>query len=254
VNSPASAAACLPTRSGRAPAAGAPSSSAWLTVPGWEASSFQWVAASQAEARRAEPATNATAIRASLLRRGRGVGAGARYDRGLGADARDGRGLGAGARDGRGLGAGARDGRGLGAGARDDRGLGGRGLGAGVRYGAAAVIGGAGEDRDGFRCLATVAVRDTISFRSGAAGALNFHPAAGPAGTPRQRRAHPARVHSDRIAVTTARWVLLIHQGAPPAPVAGAELRKRQVPLRHVDHARRPIGPPGPPISRRRAS
>jgi hypothetical protein len=42
-------------------------------------------------------------------------------------------------------------------------------------------MGGVGDDRGGFRCLA--AVRDTISFRSGAAAALNFHPAAGPVGT-----------------------------------------------------------------------
>ena len=64
-----------------------------------------------------------------------------------------------------------------------------RELGGDVRYGAAGVLGGVGDDRGGFRCRA--AVRDTISFPSGAADALNFHPAAGPVGTPRQRRADP---------------------------------------------------------------
>src|SRR5215471_4662041 len=194
VNSPASAAARLPTRSGRPPTVDTPSSSAWLTAAGWEASSFQWAAANQPEARRAELATSASATRANQFRE----------DRGFRAD---------------------------------------RGLGGGVRYVRAAVIGGAGVDRGGFRCLATVAVRDTISFPSGAAGALNFHPAAGPAGTPRQRRAHPVRVHGDRIAVATARWVLLTHKVALLAPAAAAELRNTPIPLRHVDHARRPISP-----------
>jgi len=178
----------LPTRSGRPPAVDTPSSSAWLTAGGLEANSFQWAAANQPEARRAQAARNATAARASLFRKGPAL------------DAR-------------------------------------------VRYVRAGVIGGAGVDRGGFRCLATVAVRDTISFPSGAAGALNFHPAAGPAGTPRQRRAHPVRVHGDRIAVATARWVLLTHKVALLAPAAAGELRKTQVPLRHVDHARRPISP-----------
>src|SRR5215471_19025165 len=119
VKSPASAAARLPTRSGRAPAVDMPSSSAWLTAGGWEASSRQWAAANQPEATRATPATNATATRASLFRGDRGLGAGAGYGREFGAGVRCG-----------------------------------RELGAGVRYGAA-VIGGAGVDRGGFRCLAT---------------------------------------------------------------------------------------------------
>src|SRR5215831_19468797 len=131
LNSPASAAARCPRRSGRAPAAGMPNSSAWFTAAGWADSSLQWAAASQPAASRAEPAANATATRASLFR-------------------------------------------------------GGRGSGSDVQYGAT-VMGGAGEDRGGFRCLA--AVLDTIGFPLGAAGALNFHPAAGPVGTPRQRRA-----------------------------------------------------------------
>src|SRR6516162_4801977 len=134
LNSPARAAAPWLTRPGRALVAGMPSSSAWFTAAGWTARTGQWAAATQPEASRAEPATSATATRASLFH-----------------------------------------------GARE--------LGGGLRSGAAGVMGGVGDDRGGFRCRA--AVRDTISFPSGAAGALNFHPAAGPVGTPRQRRADP---------------------------------------------------------------
>jgi len=43
------------------------------------------------------------------------------------------------------------------------------------------------------------------------------------------------RVHGDRIAVDTTRWVLLIHQVAPHGPAAGPELRNTPVPLRDVD-------------------
>src|SRR5215468_11273820 len=111
VNSPASAAARLPTRSGRPPGVVKPRSSAWLTAAGWEASSLQWVAANQAEARRAEPATNATATRASLLRHGRGLGSGVRYVRGLGSGVRSVRGLGSRVQSFRGLGSGVRYGR-----------------------------------------------------------------------------------------------------------------------------------------------
>jgi len=51
----------------------------------------------------------------------------------------------------------------------------------------------------------------------------------------RQLRVDPERVQGDRIAGAITRWVLLTHQVAPHEGVAGPELRKRLVPLRHVD-------------------
>src|SRR5262249_7792242 len=87
------------------------------------------------------------------------------------------------------------------------------------------------------------------------AGALDFHPAAGPEGTPRQRRADPARVHGGGIAVDTTRWVLLSHQAAPQMHAAGPELRNRQGSLHQVALSPGPHPPcPGCPTGAARGA
>src|SRR5215467_3125657 len=103
----------------------------------------------------------------------------------------------------------------------------------------AATSGRSGVDRDDFRCRACA--WDTIDLRSGAGDALSPHPV--PAWQRRsQLRVDPERVQGGRIAGAITRWVLLTNQSAPLAGVGGPELRKRQLPLRHVDHSRSAAG------------
>src|SRR5271165_602320 len=77
------------------------------------------------------------------------------------------------------------------------------------------------------RCRASVL--DTIEPSVGRAGRAQLPPGCWPGTSHRQWRADDARVPGDGIAGDATRWVLLMHQAAPHAGLAGPELRNRQL-------------------------
>src|SRR5580704_9648300 len=82
------------------------------------------------------------------------------------------------------------------------------------------------DNRGRLRCRASV--QDTIEPSVGRAERAQLSPRCWPGTSNRQWRAD-ARVHGDGIAGDATRWVLLMHQAAPYARIAGPELRNRQL-------------------------
>jgi len=94
-------------------------------------------------------------------------------------------------------------------------------------------------------------VLDTIEPSVGRAERAQLPPRCWPGTSHRQWQADAARVHGDGIATDATRWVLLMHQAAPHARIAGPELRNRQLWLRHVDlqrYSRQPGPQRGPGV------